>query len=266
VSTLTPSVRNAPQAGAEDKEYMATLAKGLAVLRAFGEGRPSMTLSEAALAVGLSRATARRILRTLTDLGYVEQDGRSFGLAPRVLELGFRYLSTQSWIDRALPLMRSISQVLEESCSASILQGTEIVYVARVPTRRIMAATIAVGTRLPAFHTSMGRIQLGFLDQEELWRRLRAARIAPHTPSTITDLKALVERIQADHAQGFSIVDEELERGLRSIAVPLVSHGGRALAALNVSAHSNRTTRNEMRERFLPALKDAARLLAQSIA
>lgn len=245
---------------------MATLAKGLAVLRAFGENRPSMTLSEAALAVGLSRATARRILRTLTDLGYVEQDRRSFGLAPRVLELGFRYLSTQSWIDRALPLMRSISQALEESCSASILQGTEIVYVARVPTRRIMTATIAVGTRLPAFHTSMGRIQLGFLDHEELWRRLRTARIEPHTPSTITDLKALVERIQADHAQGFSIVDEELERGLRSIAVPLVSRGGRALAALNVSAHSNRTTRNEMRERFLPALKDAARQLAQSIA
>jgi IclR family pca regulon transcriptional regulator len=265
VSTQTAATLT-PPAETEDKEYMATLAKGLAVLRAFGEGRPGMTLSEAAGAVGLSRATARRILRTLLDLGYVEQDGRHFSLAPRVLELGFRYLSTQSWIDRAVPLMRHISQTLEESCSAAILQGSEVVYVARVPTRRIMTATIAVGTRLPAFHTSMGRVQLGFLVEDELWRRLHSARIEPHTPSTIVDLKALVERIQADHAQGFSIVDEELERGLRSIAVPLVSRGGRVLAAINVSAHSNRTTRNEMRERFLPRLKDAARQISASFA
>lgn len=250
----------------DDKEYMATLAKGLAVLRAFGEARPEMTLSQAAVAVGLSRATARRILRTLLELGYVEQDGRNFVLTPRVLELGFRYLSTQSWIDRALPLMRGIAESLEESCSASILQDAEIVYVARVPTRRIMTTTIAVGTRLPAFHTSMGRIQLGFLGVEELWRRVKAASIKPHTPSTITDLRALVERINADHEQGFSIVDEELERGLRSIAVPLLSRGGRAVAALNVSAHSNRTTRNEMRERFLPPLKEAAAQISASIA
>jgi IclR family pca regulon transcriptional regulator len=260
------SDENAVPAPSEDKEYMATLAKGLAVLRAFGETSPTMTLSEAAAAVGLSRATARRILRTLAGLGYVEQNGRSFCLAPRVLELGFRYLSTQSWIDRALPLMRNISQALEESCSASILQGTEIVYVARVPTRRIMSSAIAVGTRLPAFHTSMGRVQLGFLDTEELWRRLHSARIKPLTPSTIVDLKSLVERIQADRAQGFSIVDEELERGLRSIAVPLTSRSGRIVAALNVSAHSNRTTRNEMRERFLPHLTAAAKQVSAAIA
>ena len=245
---------------------MATLAKGLAVLRAFGEGRPSMTLSEAAGAVNLSRATARRILRTLAGLGYVEQQGRSFALTPRVLELGFRYLSTQTWIDRAMPLMRNISQALEESCSASILQGTEIVYVARVPTRRIMTSAIAVGTRLPAFHTSMGRVQLGYLETDELWRRLHSARVEPLTPSTIVDLKALVERIEADRAQGFSIVDEELERGLRSIAVPLLTRQGRLLAALNVSSHSNRTTRNEMRERFLPLLRDASRQFSAAVA
>jgi IclR family pca regulon transcriptional regulator len=254
------------QAPAEDKEYMATLARGLAVLRAFGEDRPAMTLSQAAAAAGLSRAAARRILRTLLDLGYVEQHGRDFALAPRVLELGFRYLSTQSWIDRALPLMRGISESLQESCSAAILQGAEIVYVARVPTRRIMTATIAVGTRLPAFHTSLGRIQLGYLDPDMLSHRLGSAAIAPHTPTTITDRKALLERIQADRAQGFSIVDEELERGLRSIAVPLLTRSGRLLAAMNVSAHSNRTTRNDMRERFLPELRDAARLISASVA
>ena len=250
----------------EDKEYMATLAKGLGVLRAFGEERPTMTLSEAATAVNLSRATARRVLRTLAGLGYVVQDGRAFSLAPRVLEIGFRYLSTQSWIDRALPLMKSLSETLHESCSASILQGTEIVYVARVPTQRIMSTVLAVGTRLPAFHTSMGRVQLGFLDDAELWRRLRSIKVEPYTPGTIVDLKALVERIKDDRRQGFSIVDEELERGLRSIAVPLIDMSGRVVAGLNVSAHANRITRNEMRERFLPKLRRVTDQLSASMA
>jgi IclR family pca regulon transcriptional regulator len=247
-----------PDKESPDKEFMATLAKGLAVLKAFGETRPSMTLTEAAAEVGLSRATARRILRTLAELGYVEQEGRAFVLTPRVLELGFRYLSTQSWIDRALPLMKSVSEDLQESCSAAILQGLEVVYVARVPTRRIMMSSISVGTRLPALYTSLGRAQLGFLSDEELWARLRSKRLEANTPSSITDVRALFERIREDHARGFSIVDEELERGLRSIAVPLVGRSGRVVAAFNVSAHSNRTTRNEMRDQFLPRLLELA--------
>src|SRR5450631_1834420 len=122
-----------------DKEFMTTLAKGLAVLSAFGRQRPAMTLSDAAAAANLSRATARRVLRTLAQLGYVVQDGRTFSLTPRVLELGFAYLSGQDWIDRALPMMKELSESLGESCSGSILQGSEIVYVARVPARRIMS-------------------------------------------------------------------------------------------------------------------------------
>jgi IclR family transcriptional regulator, pca regulon regulatory protein len=254
---------SAPEASpAVDKEFMATLAKGLAVIQAFGAQRPSLTLSQAAAAVGLSRATARRVLRTLAELGYVEQDGRNFALAPRVLELGFSYLSGQSWIERAQPLMKTLSEEVQESCSASVLQGNEIIYVARVQTRRIMASTIAVGTRLTAFHTSMGRIQLGYLTDDELWRRLRAARIEPMTPSTITDLRALFDRIKEDHDRGFSIVDEELEKGLRSISVALTSRRGRPIGAINVSAHSNRTTRNEMRDRFLPRLREIAQQVA----
>jgi IclR family transcriptional regulator, pca regulon regulatory protein len=175
-----------------------------------------------------------------------------------VLELGFRYISTQSWIDRALPLMKGLSEELQESCSAAILQGLEVVYVARVPTRRIMMAAISVGSRLPALYTSLGRVQLGFLSDNELWDRLHSVRLEPKTPSTITDLRALFERIREDHEQGFSIVDEELERGLRSIAVPLVGRSGRAVAAFNISAHANRTTRNEMRDHFLPKLKQLA--------
>ena len=166
----------------DDKEFMATLAKGLAVLGCFGKQRPTMTLSEAAVAANVSRATARRILRTLAELGYVEQHGRQFALSPNILQLGFAYLATQSWIERALPLMKDLSERVHESCSAAILQGTEIVYVARVPTRRIMSVAVSVGSRLPAFHSSMGRVQLGFLDSSEIWRRLKSVRIEPLTP------------------------------------------------------------------------------------
>lgn len=250
----------------QDKEFMATLAKGLAVLGTFDKQRPAMTLSQAAKANGLSRATARRILRTLAELGYVAQNGREFSLSSGILKLGFAYLATQNWIEQATPLMRQLSEQFHESCSAAILEGTEIVYVARIPARRIMSVTLAVGTRLPAFHTSLGRIQLGFLDNAEIWRRLISLRIEAYTPSTITDVQALYERVKEDHEQGFSIVDEELERGLRSIAVPVVDRTGQMVAGLNVSTHSTRTTRNEMRERFLPSLRSVAEQISLSVA
>jgi IclR family transcriptional regulator, pca regulon regulatory protein len=258
--------RDKTASGPDDKEYMATLAKGLAVLGLFGRQRPAMTLSEAALAANVSRATARRILRTLAELGYVEQRGRQFSLSPNILQLGFAYLATQNWIERAVPLMKDLSERLHESCSAAILQGTEIVYVARVPTRRIMSVAVAVGSRLPAFHSSMGRVQLGFLDPSEIWRRLKSVRIEPMTPSTITDLQALFDRIRDDHEQGFSIVDEELERGLRSIAVPVVDRQNQVVAALNLSTHSTRTTRNEMRDKFLPELRAVAAQISPFVA
>jgi IclR family pca regulon transcriptional regulator len=239
----------------DDKEFMATLAKGLAVLGSFDKQRPAMTLSQAAQATGVSRATARRILRTLTELGYVVQNGRQFSLSSGILKLGFAYLATQNWIEQATPLMRQLSEEFHESCSAAILEHTEIVYVARIPATRIMSAALAVGTRLPAFHTSLGRIQLGFLDDAELWRRLRSLRLEAYTPSTIVDVQALFDRIKDDRGQGFSIVDEEFERGLRSIAVPIVDRTSQGIAALNLSTHSTRTTRSEMRERFLPHLR-----------
>jgi IclR family transcriptional regulator, pca regulon regulatory protein len=250
----------------QDKEFMATLAKGLTLLSSFDKQRPAMTLSEAAKATGFSRATARRILRTLAELGYVVQSGREFSLSSGILKLGFAYLATQNWIEQASPLMRQLGEEFHESCSAAILEGTEIVYVARFPARRIMSVTLAVGTRLPAFHTSLGRIQLGFLDDAELWCRLRSLRIEAFTPSTITDMQALYERVREDHAQGFAIVDEELERGLRSIAVPVVDRAGEAIAGLNISTHSTRTTRNEMRDLFLPRLRTVAEQISASLA
>ena len=245
---------------------MATLAKGLAVLSSFGEQRPEMTLSEAASVTGLSRAAARRVLRTLAGLGYVVQSGRTFSLAPRILELGFAYLSTQSWIDRAEPLMKELSHTLHESCSAAILQGSEIVYVARMPApHRIMSTILAIGTRLPAAYTTHGRIQLGFLDQGELRRRLAATPLVAHTPRTIVSLGGLVDRIVEDHAQGYSIVDEELEKGLRALAMPIVTRSGVNVGAINLSAHSSRTSKSELRDRFLPQLRAVVRQISQSL-
>jgi IclR family pca regulon transcriptional regulator len=248
-----------------DKEFMATLEKGLAVLGSFGPRRQSLTVSEAAALTGLTRATARRILRTLTALGYLLHEGRSFSLAPRVLEFGFAYLSTQSWIDRAEPLMKELSHALQESCSAAILQDTEVVYVARMPApHRLMSVSLAVGTRLPAFHTALGRIQLGHLPEAELWRRLRTVRLVPFTPHTIIDPRALVDRVLADREQGFSVVDEELEAGLRAIAVPVKSREGACIAAINVSAHASRATRNALRAEFLAPLQAVAAALSGS--
>ncbi len=271
----TPHSQPSPTAGqptvAEraggDKEFMATLAKGLTVLGAFGEQRPTMTLSEAAEASGLTRAAARRVLRTLTELGYVAQEGRQFSLAPRILELGFAYLSTQSWIDRAEPLMKELSHTLHESCSAAILQDGEIVYVARMPApHRLMSTTIAVGTRLSAFHTSLGRIQLGYLAEDVLRQRLAAVALKRYTPRTITDPELLLQRIHADHAQGHSIVDEELELGLRAIAMPIVTRAGVNVGAINLSAHAGRTTAADLRDRFLPRLAEVATAISRTLA
>jgi IclR family pca regulon transcriptional regulator len=258
VALLTPD--------GNDREFMTTLAKGLAVMRAFNGERVTMTLSQTAEVADLTRATARRILRTLAALGYVSQDGRQFALTPKTLELGFGYLSAQSWIDQAVPLMKELSTDVRESCSAAILQGIDIVYVARIPTTRIMSVAVAVGSRLPAFYTSLGRAQLGFLEDAEIWRRIMSMRLEPYTTNTITEPQALFDRIAADREQGFSIVDEELERGLRSIAVPVVNRKGEAFAALNVSTNSTRITRNHMRDQFLPKLRSVSERIASFLA
>lgn len=240
----------------KDPEYMATLARGLAVLGAFGSERPTMTVSEAATASGLTRAAARRALLTLADLGYVAHDGRRFALAPRILELGFAYLATQSWLVRAEPLMKELSHDVQESCSAAILQGSEIVYVARMPApHRLMSVTLTVGTRLSAFYTSLGRIQLGFLAAAEQERRLAAAMLPVLSDKAIRGKTALLARIRSDHVQGFSIVDEELEKGLRSIAMPVVTQSGVNVGAINLSAHAGRVTRAELKRDYFPKLQ-----------
>ncbi len=248
----------------DSKEFMASLAKGLAVLSAFGPSRPAMNLTEAASAAGLSRAAARRVLITLRELGYVDQKGRDFTLTPRILDLGFAYLAILDWVERAEPLLKDLSAQFQEAATAATLHGVDAVVVAHSPAPAwIMTSSMAVGTRLPAFHSALGRIQLGYLDDLEIWRRLRGISIEPYTQSTIVDPAALVERVKADRAQGFSLVDEELENGLRALAVPLIGHDGAPVGAINLSTHAARTTRNELRDHHLPRLKQAAAAISR---
>src|SRR2546423_5474021 len=202
-------------------EYVQSLARGLSVIKTCGEDAPSLTLSEVAARVGLTRATPRRILWTLHRLGYVHSDGRNFNLAVRTLDLGYAYLSSMNLWEAAQPYMEEVVEHVHESCSASVLDDTDIVYVARVPTHRIMSITLGIGTRLPAYATSMGRVLLAGLSEEELDAYFRRARLEPLTEKTVVDPKRLRRIVEAVRRRRFALVDQELEQGVRSVAVPI---------------------------------------------
>ncbi|HEY1392912.1 MAG TPA: IclR family transcriptional regulator [Methylibium sp.] len=238
--------------------YVQSFARGLEVLRSFGADAPAQTLSEAAERAGLTRAGARRILLTLQHLGYVEAEGRLFRLTPKVLELGFAYLSSQPVWQLAQPVMEELTASLHESCSAAVLDGEDIVYVLRIPASKIMSINLGIGSRLPAYCTSMGRVLLAGLGDEELKHKLAQMKLAAHTPRTITDPERLFEVLQQVRLQGFALVAEELEGGLVSIAVPIVNRAGRAIAAINISGQQHRTPPAHMLEVFLPRLLAAA--------
>jgi IclR family transcriptional regulator, pca regulon regulatory protein len=240
-------------------EFVQSLERGLAVIRAFGPEHAELTLSEVARATGLTRAAARRFLLTLVELGYVHSDGRMFSLRPRVLELGYAYLSTLSLTDVASPHMEELVATLRESSSISVLDGDDVVYVVRVPTQRIMTVAIAVGTRFPAYATSMGRVLLAALTRAQLEEYLARARLEPLTRRTITERKALRAALDEVRAQGWALVDQELEDGLRSLAAPIADAFGAVTAAINVSTHASRVTLDTLRRVFLPQLLETAR-------
>jgi IclR family pca regulon transcriptional regulator len=239
-------------------DHVQSLERGLAVIRAFDAEHPELGLSDVARIAGLSRAAARRFLLTLVALGYVHQAEGRFSLRPRVLELGYAYLSGISLPEVALPHMEALVAVVNESSSISVLDDTEIVYVARVPTRRIMSITLAVGTRLPAFATSMGRVLLAGLEPEALEARLARIEFVAFTAHTITGADALRAALDAVRATGCAAVDQELEEGLRSLAVPIHDSSGSVVAALNVSVHASRGTMTMLRREFLPRVREAA--------
>ncbi len=216
-------------------ESVQSMARGLAVIKAFDRSHPRMTLSEVARRTDLTRATARRFLHTLISLGYADTDGREFWLRPKILELGYAYLSSLTLPEVAASHLRALAEQVDESASVCVLDGTDIVYVARVPTRRIMTVSISVGTRFPAFATSMGRVLLAALPAPEAAEMLARDELKPLTRNTITSPEELLAELERVRAQGWALVDQELEIGLRSIAVPVRDAHGAVVAAMNVS-------------------------------
>src|SRR5215213_3283731 len=234
--------------------FVQSLERGLAVIRAFDEHNVELTLSDVARSTGLKRAAARRFLLTLADLGYVRTDGRWFSLSPRVLELGYAYLSSLSLPEVAEPHMERLVAEVHESSSVSVLDGEDIVYVARVPTGRIMAVSINVGTRFPAYATSMGRVLLSRLPDAELEAYLERVELVPLSPRTLTSREALRKELAKVRSRGWALVDQELEEGLRSVAAPIGDRSGDTIAAVNLSAHVSRRSIGEGRRRLVPAL------------
>jgi IclR family pca regulon transcriptional regulator len=244
---------------ARNSDFVQSLDRGLAVIRAFGPDRDRLSLSEVARATGLTRAATRRFLLTLVQLGYVRNDGREFSLRPRVLELGYAYLSGLALPEIASPHLEELVAKVRESSSVSVLDGDYIVYVARVPTKRIMTVAISVGTRFPAYATSMGRVLLGAMSPEELDRYLTEADLTALTGRTVTSPGQLRDIVSEVSRQGYAIVDQELEEGLRAVAAPIHGAGGTVTAAINVSAHASRVSLAAMRTDLLPALQETAR-------
>jgi IclR family transcriptional regulator, pca regulon regulatory protein len=265
VTTREPASRP-KEAGGSD--FVRALAKGLSVIEAFDTRSPSMTLSDVAKKTGLSRGTARRLLLTLVELGYAGFDGKRFGLQPRALNLGFAYLHSQNLWQLGQAYMVELVERVHESCSIAVLDRDEIVYVARVPTSvRIMSINLGIGTRLPAFATSLGRVLLAALSAEEVEAVLtHASPLARYTPKSVVDPTALLREIDVVRRQGWALVDQELEMGLRSIAVPIVDASGRAVAALNIGTHASRWPIQKLTQEVLPLLKQTAASISSLLA
>ncbi|HEX6362776.1 MAG TPA: IclR family transcriptional regulator [Albitalea sp.] len=245
--------------------YVQSFARGLQVIRSFSAQAPQQTLSEVAQRTGLTRAGARRILLTLESLGYVRSQGRQFSLAPRILDLGFAYLSSLPLWNLAEPVMERLVEELKESCSAAVLDGPDIVYVLRIPTHKIMSINLGIGSRLPAHCTSMGRTLLADLPPSALDALLREYPPMRRTDRTITDVPALKAELAKVREQGWCLVDQELEEGLVSLSAPIRDRAGRAIAAMNVSGQANRTAQAAMVEQFLPRLRAAAEEISRML-
>jgi IclR family pca regulon transcriptional regulator len=247
------------------REFVNSIAKALVVMRCFDEKNPTLTLSEVASRTKLTRATARRILLTLGQLGYARYDGRAFALTPRVLSLGYAYLSSLGFIDAVRPYVAEASRQAQESSSICVLDGTEIVYVCRVHTERIMSIALGVGSQLPAHATSMGRVLLAHLSEDDLRVRLAQMRFARFTPRTVTSPARLVRILGDVRMQGYASVEEELEPGLSSIAVPIRDRRDDVVAAINFGGPTARLQGTALTRKYLPILKDAAARIGDAL-
>jgi IclR family pca regulon transcriptional regulator len=242
-----------------DPNFMTSLARGLAVIRAFTEQRRRRTIAQISHKTGIPRAAVRRCLYTLGQLGYVDSEAHAFSLCPKILTLGHAYLSSTPLAVSAQPVLDRVSSAVQESCSLAILDGAEILYLARSANSRIMSVALTVGSRLPAYCTSMGRVLLAHLAERKFDAYLARVELRPFVDRTVTSPEKLRRLLEAARQAGYALVDQELEIGLRSIAVPVRGTSGAVVAAINVSVHAARATVREMEARFLPPLQAAAR-------
>jgi IclR family pca regulon transcriptional regulator len=256
--TMSPQI----DGSSGDPNFMTSLARGLAVIQAFSQRQRELTVSQISAKTGFSRAAVRRCLYTLAKLGFAAtDDSRHFHLRPRVLALGHSYISSMPLAAMAQPVLENVSHILHESCSIATLDRTDIVYIARANVTRIMSIDLVVGSRLPAYCTSMGRVLMAELPADKLDEFLVRVEFKRFTDRTVTNAEKLRQILRLVQRNGYSIVDQELESGLRSMAVPIHDSAGRVVAALNVGAHAQRVSIQDLQVRFLPHLKAAAQEL-----
>jgi len=254
-----PAPLPSPEGAAGDPNFMTSLARGLAVIRAFSQTKRQQTISQISSKTGFSRAAVRRCLYTLTKLGFAgTDDNRHFHLRPRILTLGNSYISSMPLAVAAQPILEHVSHALHESCSIATLDGPEIVYIARANVTRIMSIDLGVGSRLPAFCTSMGRVLLADLPPERLEELVAKIEFKRYTERTVVNAEKLRQILRLVQRNGYSVTDQELEHGLRSMAVPIRNPSGKVVAALNVGAHAQRVSVQDLVTRFLPHLRTAA--------
>lgn len=259
--TLRPATEFSEFEG--DPNFVLSLARGLKVIETFEGRTEGQSVAEIARSTGLSRAAVRRLLMTLQTLGYAESNGRVYRLKTRVLKLGFSYLSSASLPGIAQPVLEQVTEQVHESSSLSVLDGDQIVYVARSTAKRVMSVGLSVGSRLPCYCTSMGRVLLASLPEEQLVAYVERTELKPLTAKTITDKSVLADIIRRVKLDGFALADEELELGLRSIAVPVKTRHNETVAAMNIGVHAARVSAAEMIHRFLPILQENARMLGR---
>src|SRR5271156_7021119 len=242
-----------------DPNFMTSLARGLIVIQAFTQQSPQMTISQLSVKTGLSRAAVRRCLYTLTKLGFAgAEDGSRSPLRPRMLTLSHTYTTSNTLSTAAQPILERMSASLHESFSVATLDGEDIVYIARTQVNRVMAVDLHIGSRLPAYCTSMGRVLLAYLPAEQLEQYLAKATLTPHTTRTINSIEKLRLALRNVRRNGYALCDQEFEVGLRSLAVPVYSPSGRVVATINLSGHAPRMPVFDMQTRFLPHLRNAA--------
>jgi IclR family transcriptional regulator, pca regulon regulatory protein len=270
-SPAMPFAANRPTAAEDDdgrgrpREFIQSLERGLAIIRAFGPTAPEQSVGQIAGRTGLTRATARRFLITLTELGYVETDGRLFRLTPKVLELGYSFLSGLRFADVTLPHLERLVAEVDEDSEASILYGADVVYVARVPSSKMMTVPINVGGRMPAHTTAMGKALLAALPDDQLEAYLATAGLPAYLPRTVTDPAVLRRQLALVREAGYAIVDQELEEGLIAIATVVRDRSGTAVGAINLSTNILRRTVDSLREDLREPLLRTARLIEQDL-